>query len=233
MISTSQWSPLPLDYMIGWWYHRVSKLHPLFTNIEWMLPFCPLIGKICHIYINDIVIWLNTIAEHVKHIDMVMKSLIAVCLFCNPPKSDFFLMEMDFLGHHISAQGIKPNKSKIQKILDWPVPTNPMEVQAFLGLVWYIALFLPKLTDYMLLLTPLTNKMAKSDFSWTDDHQLAFEPIKTLVIGADCLTVIDHADPGKNKISVTCNVSDWHTGACLTFGETWETACPVAYTPAM
>ena len=41
---------------------------------------------------------------------------------------------------------------------------NPTEVQAFLGLIQYIAVFLPKLMDHMLLLTPLTNKMAKSDF---------------------------------------------------------------------
>ena len=46
----------------------------------------PLIGKICHIYIDNIVIWLNTIAEHIKHIDMVMKALIASHLFCNPKK---------------------------------------------------------------------------------------------------------------------------------------------------
>ena len=83
--------------------------------------------------------------------------------------------------------------------------------------------------DHTLLLTPLTNKMAKSDFSRTDDHQLAFESIKALVVSADCLTVIDHANPGKNKIFVTCDASDWHTGACLTFGETWETTHPVAY----
>ena len=66
---------------------------------------------------------------------MVMKALIASHLFCNPKKCDFFLTEMDFLGHHISAQGIEPNKSKIQKMLDWPVLTNPTEVRAFLGLV--------------------------------------------------------------------------------------------------
>ena len=58
----------------------------------------PLIGKICHIYINDIVIWSNTIAEHVKHIDMVMKSLIALGLFCNPKKCDCFLIEMDIIS---------------------------------------------------------------------------------------------------------------------------------------
>ena len=95
----------------------------------------PLIGKICHIYIDDIVIWSNTVAKHVKHIDMVINALIAARLFCNPKKCDFFLTEMDFLRHHISAQGIEPNTSKIQKILDWPIPTNSTEVRVFLGLV--------------------------------------------------------------------------------------------------
>ena len=55
--------------------------------------------------------------------------------------------------------------------------------------------------DHMLLLTPLTNKMAKSDFSWTGDHQLAFESIKALVISADCLTIIDHTNPEKRTKS--------------------------------
>ena len=43
-------------------------------------------------------------------------------------------MEMDFLRHHISAWGIEPNTSKIQKILDWPIPTNLTEVRWW---AWY------------------------------------------------------------------------------------------------
>ena len=190
---------------------------------------CTFIGKICHIYIDDIVIWSNTVAEHIKHIDMIMKALTAAKLFCNPKKCNFFLMEMDFLGHHISAQGIEPNTSKIQKILDWPVPTNLTEVQAFLGLVHYIALFLPKLAKHTYVLTPVTNKSAKASFAWTADHHSAFKSIKALIAGADCLTVVDHENPGKNKIFVTCDASNWHTGACLSFGKTWETTHPVAY----
>ena len=81
----------------------------------------------------------------------------------------------------------------------------------------------------MYILTPLTNKSSKTIFSWTVEHQCAFESIKALVIRANCLTVMDHTNPGKNKIFVTCNASDWCTGACLSFGETWKTAQPVAY----
>ena len=190
---------------------------------------CTFIGKICHIYIDNIVIWSNTVAEHVKHINMIMKALTAAKLFCNLKKCDFFLMEMDFLGHHISARGIEPNTSKVQKILDWPVPANSTEVWAFLGIVRYIASFLPKLAKHTYILTLLTNKSAKTDFTWTADHHSAFESIKALIVGADCLTIVDHENPGENKNFVTCDASDWHMGACLSFGKTWETTRPVAY----
>ena len=110
---------------------NVPLIHQHWVNAA----LCPFIGKICHIYIDNIVIWSNTVHEHVKHIDIVMKALIAAWLFCNPKKCAFFLMEMDFLSHHISTCGIELNTLKIQKILDWPVPTSSTEVQAFLGLV--------------------------------------------------------------------------------------------------
>ena len=204
---------------------NVPPIHPHWMNAT----LCPLIGKIWHIYIDDIVIWSNTVTKHVKHINIVMKALIVARLFCNPKKCDFFLTEMDFLRHHISAWGIELNTSKIQMILDWPIPTNLTEVWAFLGLVQYIASFLPKLANHMYILTPLTNKCSKTQFFWTADHQCAFEAIKALVVRADCLTVMDHTNPGKNKIFVTHDASNWHMGACLSFGETWEMAWPVAY----
>ena len=98
-----------------------------------------------------------------------------------------------------------------------------------MGLVRYLASFLPLLVEQTRFLTPLTTKEAKSNFDWTALHQAAFEDIKKLVVGSTCLTVIDHSNPGNNKIFITCDARDWHTGACLSFGETWETTRPVAY----
>jgi RNase H-like domain found in reverse transcriptase len=60
-------------------------------------------------------------------------------------------------------------------------------------------------------------------------HQEAFKAIKALVVSAECLTMIDHNCPGDNKIFVMCDASDWHIGATLSFGPTWETARPVAF----
>jgi RNase H-like domain found in reverse transcriptase/Reverse transcriptase (RNA-dependent DNA polymerase) len=189
-----------------------------------------LIGKICHIYLNDIVIWSSDVAEHTKHIALVMAALCKAHLYCNPAKCRFYLKELDFLRHHISARGIEPNTSKVDRVLNWPVPTSTTEVCSFLGLVHYITVFLPYLADHTVILTPLTTKESCKSFpEWTTGHQTAFDAIKVLVVSADCLTTIDHEDPRDNNIYVTCNASDWHTGATLSFGPTWELSRPVTF----
>jgi len=189
-----------------------------------------LIGKICHVYLDDIVIWSDSVIEHTKHIDMVMKALTDAKLHLNPEKCAFFCLEIDFLGHHISSHSIEPNSSKVEKILNWPLPKCASDVRSFLGFVRYVAAFLPKLADHTVVLTPLMTKDAQKHFPpWTDEHQFTFYSIKSLVVSADCLTVIDHNHPGDNTIFVTCDASDWRTGAVFNFGPTWESAQPVAY----
>ena len=190
-----------------------------------------LLGKICHIYLDDIVIWLETVEEHMKHLHLVLEVLHMAKLYCNPKKCHFYLLELDFLGHHVSAWSIEANTSKVDKILNWPVPKNTTDVRSFLGLVRYIACFLPQLTDFMHILTPLTTKEARREFpTWTMEHNTAFEGIKALVVSRECLTTIDHNNLGDNKVYVTCDASDWRTGATLSCGPSWESAQPVTFT---
>src|ERR1700728_3471708 len=59
--------------------------------------------------------------------------------------------------------------------------------------------------------------------------QAAFHAIKSLVVSRECLTTINHDAPGDNKIFVTTDASDLRTGGVLSWGETWESARPVAY----
>jgi len=192
--------------------------------------FQKLISKIGHVYLDDIIIWSQTLEEHKKNVEVVMLALQNANLLCSIKKMELFCTEIDFLGHHISARGIEPNAAKIQRIMDWKSPRSAKEVRSFLGLVRYIATFLPKLAEHTRVLTPLTAKGCNAAFpKWTVEHELAFRAIKDLVLSADCLTTIDHTNPGKNRIFVTCDSSDWRTGAVLSFGETWETARPVAF----
>jgi hypothetical protein len=187
------------------------------------------IGKICHVYLDDIIIWSQNLEEHERNCATVLKALRKAQIYCNQVKSNLFATELCFLGHIISGTGIKPDPRKTDRIAAWPQPSTATNVRGFLGLTRYIATFLPALAEYTSVLTPLTTKECDKKFPpWTVEHQTAFDHIKRLVLGADCLTVIDYEDKASN-IYVTTDASDRRTGAVLSFGETWETSRPVAY----
>jgi hypothetical protein len=191
---------------------------------------CPFLGKFCHVYLDDIAVWSNSVDEHTKHLRMILQALWNASLYFNPKKCDFYLLELDFLGHHISMWGIEANMSKVDRVLKWPIPQNTMEVHSFLGLDHYIATYLPKLAKHTCVLTPLMMKEACKNFpEWTEGHQWAFNGIKVLVVSHECLTTNNHNNMGENKIYVTCDASDWWTGATLRYGPTWEMARPVAF----
>jgi RNase H-like domain found in reverse transcriptase len=188
-----------------------------------------LISKICHVYLNDIIIWSQTLEEHEQNCATVLEALRKASIYCNQVKSNLFATESCFLGHIISGAGIKPDHCKTDRIASWPQPMTATNVKGFLGLTRYIATFLPTLAEYMSVLTPLTTKECNQEFPpWTAEHQAAFEHIKDLVLSTDFLTVINYEDTPLN-IYVTTNASDHHTNAMLSFGATWETAWLVAY----
>jgi hypothetical protein len=189
-----------------------------------------LIGKICHVYLDDIVIWSQNMDEHIKNIRLVFQALKDASLYVNPKKTKLFQHEIIFLGHRISERGIEADLSKVNKILDWPIPKSASEMRAFLGVVRFIANFLPNLAEHTRILNELTTKEAEKNFpEWDSAYQWAFDSVKKLVVNRECLTTIDHQKPGENKIFVTTDASDFRTGAVLSFGPTWETARPVAF----
>ena len=94
-----------------------------------------LIGKICHIYLNDIVIWSNSLVEHGQNVHAVLEALDTARLYVNPDKTHLFCTEIDFLGHHISIRRIETDNKKVDRILNWPIPKSATEVRGFLGLV--------------------------------------------------------------------------------------------------
>lgn len=125
---------------------------------------------------------------------------------------------IDFLGHHILQNSIEANSWKVDCILSWPQPCSATDVRHFLGLVQYLASFLPSLTTHTVVLTPLTTKDANCQFPlWTSEHQFEFEAIKLIVVSQECLTTIDH-DDADSQIFMMTDVSDFCSGAVLSFG---------------
>jgi hypothetical protein len=123
-----------------------------------------LIGKICHVYLDDIIIWSQTLEEHEQNVRQVLLALCTAHLYCSGKKTSLFNTEIDFLGHHISARGIEADKSKIAKILDWPQPRKATDVRAFLGMVRYLSDHLPDVAKHTCVLTALTTKAADLKF---------------------------------------------------------------------
>jgi len=192
------------------------------------------LGKICHIYLDDIVIWSQDIVKHKKNIHLIFQVLIDAKLYCNKKKSKLFSFRVNFLGQMISQDGIEADKKKAEKIENWPVPTNATETHAFLGLMHYLNAFLPKSAMQSDILLVFTTKEAEKKFlEWLPKHQLAFDTIKAIVTSQECLTSINHKNMGHNKIFVMTDVSDRVSGAVLSFSPTWESVQPVAYDSMM
>ena len=98
------------------------------------------------LYIDDICVVATSIDEMLDHIELVFKLLEELNLKINPPKKcHFFQCSIVFLGHVLSAEGISANPKKVDKVKNWLVPTNPKELQSFLGLASYYHHFVPKL----------------------------------------------------------------------------------------
>jgi len=134
-----------------------------------------LIRKICHIYLDDIVIWSKTLEDHENNVRLVLKALQDAQLYVNPDKTNLFTLEIDFLGHHISARGIEADCKKADHIVNWPIPKFATDARSFLGLVRYLTDFLPALVEYTGIMTELTTINTEKKFlSWTDRYQNAF-----------------------------------------------------------
>jgi RNase H-like domain found in reverse transcriptase/Reverse transcriptase (RNA-dependent DNA polymerase)/Integrase zinc binding domain len=188
------------------------------------------IGKICHIYLDDIVIWSENLEEHVRNVRTILQALEDAKLYCNPKKTRLFCSEILFLGHRISTKGIEPDEGKADHIKTWPTPSSSSDVRSFLGLVRYLAAFFPKLVKFTVILDELTRKECDKHFpGWKERHQVAFESIKKLVTSTDCLTTIDPRLMPEYKIFVTTDASDTGSGAILSFGPSYKLARPVAY----
>lgn len=230
--------------------HKTAVTTP-FGNYEWLvLPMgfrnapsihqrrvasalAPLIRKICHVYMDDIIIWSQNEQEHIDNCRKVMDLLSKARLYLNKRKTQLFCSEVTFLGHKISQAGIEADSDKVSKILDWPRPKSATDVRRFLGLTCYIASFLPHLTVHTRVLNSLTSKECECNFpAWNDDYDNAFQGVKDIVVSRECLMVIDYDNLNENKIFITMDASDTVSGAVLSFGESWESARPVAFDSA-
>ena len=141
----------------------------------------------CYAYIDDLLIASTSSEEHQHHLRQVFQRLSDFGVIINPTKCHFGAATLQFLGHHVNQDDIRPLEEKVQVIHDFPLPKSHRKLSEFLGLLNFYRRFLPHTAD---LLYPLsypaigTSDSRTKEVIWTEMAQEAFRAAKNTLTGA-------------------------------------------------
>ncbi|KAJ0445511.1 putative nucleotidyltransferase, Ribonuclease H [Helianthus annuus] len=164
----------------------------------------PYLDKFVIVFIDDILIYSKSQADHEKHLRCILKLLHQEKLYAKFSKCEFWLREVQFLGHVVSERGIQVDPAKVEAVMNWQEPKTPTEIRSFLGLAGYYRHFIENFSRIVAPLTSLTRKNIK--FNWGPKQQEAFDILKQKLSNAPVLTLPE----GMEEFVVYCDAS--HTG---------------------
>src|SRR5882672_11412374 len=128
------------------------------------------------IYLDDILIFSDSLEDHQVHIRHVLEHLREYDLHSKPEKCLFHTQKIKFLGFMLTPTGISMDTAKTDAISIWPTPTNLKAVQAFLGFSNFYCQFIVGFSDIFIPLICLTCK--DTPFTWGPDHMKVFGALK-------------------------------------------------------
>ena len=114
--------------------------------------------------------------EHKDHLKIVLQDLRDRQLYAKFSKCEFWLTEMRFLGHVVSASGVSVDHEKVEAVISWERPKSVFEIRSFLGLARYYRRFIKDFSRLAALMMKLTQKKVK--FEWNDLCERAFQELK-------------------------------------------------------
>ncbi|KAL0556960.1 hypothetical protein IC582_005478 [Cucumis melo] len=141
------------------------------------------------VFIDDILIYSKTEAEHEEHLRMVLQTLRDNKLYAKISKCEFWLKQVSFLGHVVSKAGVSVDPAKIEAVTGWTRPSTVSEVRSFLGLAGYYRRFVENFSRIATPLTQLTRKGVP--FVWSKACEDSFQTLKQKLVTAPVLTVPD------------------------------------------
>lgn len=178
------------------------------------------IGKICHVYIDDIVVFSETLEDHSKHLNLIINKLKESNMKISLEKSKFYEKEVEFLGYVIAYGVIKTDPKKIDAIANYPLPQTLRQLRSFLGIVGYYRKFIK---NYASIAKPLTKHLSgengkvsqylskKTEIHLDEEGIAAFQRLKNLLTQQVELTQPDFT----KKFVLTTDASDTAIGAVL------------------
>ncbi len=128
-------------------------------------------------YIDDILIYSKSEAEHINHVKVVLSRLLENQLYVKAEKCEFHVNQTSFLVYHISHHGVKLDELKVQAVTEWPQPSIVKELQRFLGFANFYRRFI---RNYSTVASPLTSllKGKPTKLRWTGEANNAFITLK-------------------------------------------------------
>ena len=172
------------------------------------------------VYIDDILILGRTFEEHLELVGKVLSTLAEHGLKVKLKKCQFFCREVHFLGHMVSADGLRKPKDFVESVQSFPKPTTVKEMQRFLGLINFQRKFVEKCAEVVKPLTQVTGGQKKGSRAttkklvWTPEMDIAFETVKAMIAEDVLLSFPDYAE-GSCPLELFTDASDAGVGACL------------------
>ncbi|KAL8125862.1 hypothetical protein AgCh_013241 [Apium graveolens] len=167
------------------------------------------LDKCVIVFIDDILIYSRTEAEHVEHLRIALGILKEEQLYAKFSKCEFWRNEVQFLGHAINKEGVLVDPSKIEAVSNWERLTIPTEVRSFIGLAGYYRRFVQDFAKIAAPLTRLTRKIEK--FEWTEKCENSFQELKKRLVTAPVLALPD----GKGDFVIYSDASHKGLGCVL------------------
>ena len=151
--------------------------------------FQPYLDQFVVVFMDDILIYSQLEWEHEYHLRIVLQLLRDHQLYTKLSKCEFWIIEVRFLGHVVSALGVSVDPEKVEAVMSLERPNSVFEIRSFLGLTGYYRRFIKDFSRLAALMTRLTRK--EVEFDWDDRCEEAFQELKRRLTTAPILIVPD------------------------------------------
>ena len=183
----------------------------------------------CLIYLDDLIMFLQTAEEHLHHLCVVFDNLREYNLKLKPSKCSLFKEEINYLAHKVSKAGIRPSNINVKAIAEYAPPQTYTEIRAFLGLVGHYRHFIK---GFAQIAQPLNEHLARDGasrkserVSLSEGALKAFEMLKQACMNSPVLAFTDYT---KDFLLETDALKEGF-GAVLSETGRWDRFHPVAY----